>query len=145
MFSGPQASLFIGSRGSPFPDAMRQDLMSEISLLFLICLHFGDMRFVKKSLSSTKIALTTPKTYAWVVLMSGPLTEHNEPSSTGNLSGLFSLSEGLLKRTGDNSAGEKQLQSQLHSGMIRWWEGQNKTLPHCFLFKVHLERLHETL
>lgn len=79
------------------------------------------------------------------MLIYGPLTEHKEPSSTGNLSGLFSLCEGLPKRAGNNLAEEKKLELQLNSGMIMWLEGQNKNLPHCLLFEVHLERLRETL
>lgn len=77
--------------------------------------------------------------------MYDPLPEHREPSSAGNRSGLFSPCDGLLTGAGNNLAEEKKLELQLNSGMSPWLEGQNKNLPLCCLFKVHLERLHETL
>lgn len=124
---------------------VHQDPLLKISHSSLTCLQSGDMWLAKKTLNSTKIAWScyTQYIYLGCVIIWSP-QRAQEPYSKGNLGGLFSLCESLLKRVGSNLT-EKKLELQFNSGMIMWLKGQNKNLQYYFLFKVHLARLHKTL
>lgn len=139
-----EASAF--KREVTFPDVGGWDPMPKISCFFLMCLHLGDIWFAKKTLSSTKIALPyyTQNLYrCWVITWSHhrmQRTFHNRKPQW-----LILCSRVCWKEQGVIWEGEKNLEFHLNSGMIMWLEGQNKNLQPYFVFRVHQQRLHETL